>query len=100
MIIQGTSLRLTATLRRDGRKLDLTDATNLVMVVKRPAAAAEDIQITIDTATDGTCHVDLAPLDVDEVGVWTYYPACDLQGGGKYAPPAKKFEVLARGTVG
>lgn len=99
MIVVGTSLRVSATVQKDGAAADLTDAS-VALVICKPRGEKSSYPAIIDDALAGTVHVDLPASEVDEAGAWTAWADVVLSGGAKLVTGAKIVEIAAEGTVG
>lgn len=98
MIIAGTSVRVTASVLKDGAACDLTGAT-VAMRIRRPSGSITDYPATIDNAEGGAVHVDLASAAVDEAGAWSAWADCSLSGGARLVTAAQAFLVYAPGSI-
>lgn len=97
MIIQGTAVRLSAVVTKDGSACDLTSATVLMKVAK-PDSTILSLSAVIDTPVSGVVHADLLPASNDQSGVWKAWASATLLGGAVLVTSAEEFVIRPPGT--
>lgn len=95
MVIEGSTLRIDATVYKDGTVADLTSAT-VVLKYRDPDGDANEWSAVIDTPLLGTCHVTTV---AEQPGTWTVWVEAELQDFSILVTAANTFRVYAVGTV-
>lgn len=100
MIVIGSSLRISLTVRKDGSACDLTGATVALGYID-PAGAIGSWAAVVDSPeTDGKVHYDMAAGLNSKVGTWVVWAEVSLPGGNVLVTGATSFSAAAKGTVG
>jgi hypothetical protein len=88
-----------AIIKEDGVVVDLTGATNLKLVFRKPTTPNTPIEVTATltaTPTDGKMRYDIngqSTVVLDDDGYWSWQPKGTLSSGRDFRGPLAKFQV-------
>jgi len=98
MIIQGSALRISATITQDGGVCDLTDAA-VDISYKKPSGTQGLWPTIIDSVASGIVHYDLQASENDERGSWVIWGKVTFSGGLIMNTPGRTMVIYPEGTV-
>lgn len=98
MIIQGSTLRINATITQDGEICDLNGAS-VNISYKKPSGVLGYWPTIIDSVASGIVHCDILADANDERGPWVLWGNVTFSGGTMMNTPGRIMVVYPEGTV-